>query len=81
MNTAMLENPITQDNIRTLGGYGFQIIQPASGVAKWKAAQAASRTAARSTTSLMKPLEIPLTIAGTKQSRRMMSRIAIFLFK
>ena len=32
MNTAMLENPITQDNIRTLEGYGFQIIQPASGV-------------------------------------------------
>lgn len=32
MNTAMLENPITQDNIRTLKKYGFEIIQPASGV-------------------------------------------------
>ena len=32
MNTAMLENPITQDNIRTLERYGFGIIQPASGV-------------------------------------------------
>ena len=32
MNTAMLENPITQDNIRTLEKYGFEIIQPASGV-------------------------------------------------
>ena len=32
MNTAMLENPITQDNLRTLDHYGFQIIQPASGL-------------------------------------------------
>ena len=32
MNTAMLENPITQDNLRTLDRYGFQIIQPASGL-------------------------------------------------
>ena len=32
MNTAMLENPITQDNILTLKKYGFEIIQPASGV-------------------------------------------------
>ena len=32
MNTAMLENPITQDNIRTLEKYGFEIIQPASGL-------------------------------------------------
>lgn len=32
MNTAMLENPITQDNIATLKGYGFEIIEPASGV-------------------------------------------------
>ena len=32
MNTAMLENPITRDNIRTLEKYGFGIIQPASGV-------------------------------------------------
>ena len=32
MNTAMLENPITQDNLRTLAGYGFGIIQPASGL-------------------------------------------------
>ncbi len=32
MNTAMLENPITQDNLATLERYGFGIIQPASGV-------------------------------------------------
>ena len=32
MNTGMLENPITQDNIRTLEKYGFGIIQPGSGV-------------------------------------------------
>ncbi len=32
MNTGMLENPITQDNIKKLAGYGFTIIQPDSGV-------------------------------------------------
>ena len=32
MNTAMLENPITQDNLRTLEKYGFGIIAPASGM-------------------------------------------------
>ena len=32
MNTAMLENPITQDNIATLKKYGFKIIPPASGL-------------------------------------------------
>ena len=32
MNTAMLENPITQDNIETLRRYGFEIIEPASGL-------------------------------------------------
>nr|WP_235257910.1 bifunctional phosphopantothenoylcysteine decarboxylase/phosphopantothenate--cysteine ligase CoaBC [Fournierella massiliensis] len=32
MNTAMLENPITQDNIRTLEHYGFEIIPPDSGM-------------------------------------------------
>jgi len=32
MNTAMLENPITQDNLKTLEHYGFEIIQPASGM-------------------------------------------------
>ncbi|MBE5998893.1 MAG: bifunctional phosphopantothenoylcysteine decarboxylase/phosphopantothenate--cysteine ligase CoaBC [Sarcina sp.] len=31
MNTAMLENPITQDNISTLRRYGFTIIDSASG--------------------------------------------------
>ncbi len=31
MNTAMLENPITQDNIETLKKYGFEIIEPDSG--------------------------------------------------
>ncbi len=31
MNTHMLGNPITQDNLKTLGKYGFQIITPASG--------------------------------------------------
>ena len=32
MNTAMLENPITQDNLATLKKYGFGIIEPASGL-------------------------------------------------
>ncbi len=31
MNTAMYENPITQDNMRTLEKYGIQVITPASG--------------------------------------------------
>ena len=32
MNTAMLENPITQENIKTLERFGFGIIQPAVGL-------------------------------------------------
>ena len=32
MNTAMLENPITRDNLETLRRYGFGIIEPASGM-------------------------------------------------
>lgn len=32
MNTAMLENPITQDNLATLTRYGFEIIPPDSGL-------------------------------------------------
>lgn len=32
MNTAMLENPITQDNLATLASYGFEMIQPATGL-------------------------------------------------
>ena len=32
MNTAMLENPITQDNLAALARYGFAIIPPASGL-------------------------------------------------
>lgn len=31
MNTNMFENPITQDNLKTLASYGFKIISPASG--------------------------------------------------
>ena len=31
MNTAMYENPITQDNMETLEKYGIQVIKPASG--------------------------------------------------
>lgn len=31
MNTNMLENPITQDNIKKLKNYGFEIIEPDSG--------------------------------------------------
>ena len=31
MNTNMLENPIVQDNIKKLEGYGFEIIDPAAG--------------------------------------------------
>lgn len=31
MNTNMFENPITQDNIKTLRHYGFEIIEPDSG--------------------------------------------------
>ncbi len=32
MNTGMYENPITQDNLRLLKQYGFQVIEPASGM-------------------------------------------------
>lgn len=32
MNTAMLENPITQDNLATLKKYGFGIIEPSVGM-------------------------------------------------
>ena len=32
MNTAMLENPITQDNLAVLRKYGFGVIQPAVGL-------------------------------------------------
>lgn len=32
MNTAMLENPVTQDNIAALRRYGFEIIEPACGM-------------------------------------------------
>lgn len=32
MNTGMLENPITQDNIEKLKSYGFDIIEPATGM-------------------------------------------------
>ena len=32
MNTAMLENPITQDNLATLKRYGFEIIEPTVGM-------------------------------------------------
>lgn len=32
MNTAMYENPITQDNLEKLRHYGFRIIEPASGL-------------------------------------------------
>lgn len=31
MNTAMFENPIVQDNLKTLQHYGYQIIQPSVG--------------------------------------------------
>ena len=32
MNTGMLENPITQDNLKTLRRYGFQVIEPECGM-------------------------------------------------
>ena len=32
MNTAMLENPATQENLATLRRYGFTVIEPASGM-------------------------------------------------
>ncbi len=32
MNTAMYENPVTQDNISKLAGYGVRILEPASGL-------------------------------------------------
>ena len=32
MNTHMLENPITQDNLKTLAGYGFTVIPSGSGI-------------------------------------------------
>lgn len=31
MNTNMFENPVVQDNIKKLEGYGYNVIQPASG--------------------------------------------------
>ena len=31
MNTNMFQNPITQDNLKTLEGYGIEVIQPATG--------------------------------------------------
>ena len=31
MNSAMYENPITQDNLETLRGYGFEVLDPAAG--------------------------------------------------
>lgn len=31
MNTKMYENPVTQDNLRKLRGYGWEIVEPASG--------------------------------------------------
>lgn len=31
MNTSMFENPILQDNLKTLEHYGYEVIQPASG--------------------------------------------------
>ena len=36
MNTAMLENPITQDNLAKLKKYGFGIIEPAVGMLAFK---------------------------------------------
>lgn len=32
MNTQMFENPIVQDNIKTLEHYGYEVIQPAVGL-------------------------------------------------
>ena len=32
MNTAMYENPVTQDNLHKLAGYGIKVIEPASGL-------------------------------------------------
>ncbi len=31
MNTAMFENPVVQDNLKKLAGYGWEVIDPASG--------------------------------------------------
>lgn len=31
MNTGMYENPVTQDNLKALRGYGWEIVEPASG--------------------------------------------------
>ena len=31
MNTKMLENPVTQDNLKKLRGYGWEIVEPAAG--------------------------------------------------
>ena len=35
MNTNMFENPILQDNLKTLEHYGYEVIQPASGYLAW----------------------------------------------
>ncbi len=37
MNTNMYQNPIVQDNLKKLAGYGFTVIPPASGVLACKA--------------------------------------------
>lgn len=37
MNTAMLENPATQENLATLRRYGFTVIEPATGMLACKA--------------------------------------------
>ena len=36
MNTHMLENPITQDNLKTLEHYGFTVIPSGSGLLAWR---------------------------------------------
>ena len=41
MNTGMLENPITQDNLATLERYGFTVIPSESGVLACKDVAAA----------------------------------------
>ena len=32
MNTAMYENPVVQDNLKKLGAYGYEIVEPAEGL-------------------------------------------------
>ena len=58
MNTGMLENPITQDNLKTLEHYGFEVIPSESGLwpaRMWAAAACPRRMCSLSTSCTPSP--------------------------